>query len=343
MRRDVVIIGAGLAGVTLARELRAQGRDVLVLERSRGAGGRCASRRIDDVPVDHGIPFLHGRSPRFCAELAAVAEVRRLAPWPTLIDGDGSPCRPEAFSEHEYRVAFVEGVNRLVKHIARDVDIQLNADVVHVEAPSVERPTWIVQLAAGDRLEATTLVLTLPAPSAVELLRRSEALPPAISSVLPLVDLVRMLPCLVVMARYGADAPLPTWEMSLPRTSAVVHSIIHDSRKRPVGAPLTLVIQARPAFSRAHQDDAPDEWAETLLAEAASLHGEWVRHPVLRAPHRWRKARVDPGSELSQPVVVRLASGAQLAFAGDGFHHAGGVEGAYLSGIMLATRLAGEK
>jgi renalase len=47
---------------------------------------------------------------------------------------------------------------------------------------------------------------------------------------------------------------------------------------------------------------------------------------------------VAAGSELAQPVAVRLDGGAALGVAGDGFHAAGGVEGAYLSGLALAER-----
>jgi len=72
MVRDVAVIGAGISGLTLARALRAAGRSAVVLERSRGVGGRCATRRIDGQPVDHGVAFLHGRDPRFLAELDAV-------------------------------------------------------------------------------------------------------------------------------------------------------------------------------------------------------------------------------------------------------------------------------
>lgn len=40
MEHDVVVIGAGIAGLALARELHARGREALVLERARGVGGR---------------------------------------------------------------------------------------------------------------------------------------------------------------------------------------------------------------------------------------------------------------------------------------------------------------
>ena len=151
------------------------------------------------------------------ALLDAVDDVTRLAGWPTLIDGDGSPCRPEAFGEHEYRVAFVEGVNRLAKYLARDVEVQVNAEVASLRGPTSEEHDWELVLTSGDRIAARHVVLTIPAPAAAELVRRSERVPADVARLLPLIDLVRMLPCLTVMARYDEQAPRPAWEISLPR------------------------------------------------------------------------------------------------------------------------------
>jgi predicted NAD/FAD-dependent oxidoreductase len=56
---EVVVVGAGPAGLTVARELAAAGREVVVLEKSRGPGGRCSTRRTDHGAFDHGAPVLH--------------------------------------------------------------------------------------------------------------------------------------------------------------------------------------------------------------------------------------------------------------------------------------------
>jgi monoamine oxidase len=58
MTHDVIVIGAGLAGLTAARELTRGGFDVLVLEGRDRVGGRTNSAMLAGVPVDLGASFV---------------------------------------------------------------------------------------------------------------------------------------------------------------------------------------------------------------------------------------------------------------------------------------------
>ncbi len=59
-RYDVVVIGAGLAGLTAAKELRRLGHSVLILEANDRIGGRAYTADIAGVPIDYGGAWLHG-------------------------------------------------------------------------------------------------------------------------------------------------------------------------------------------------------------------------------------------------------------------------------------------
>ena len=54
MSADVVVIGAGLAGLAAARELSIHGIEVTVLEASNHVGGRVRTDHIDGITMDHG-------------------------------------------------------------------------------------------------------------------------------------------------------------------------------------------------------------------------------------------------------------------------------------------------
>lgn len=68
---DVVVIGAGAAGIAAAQRIKASGSKVLVLEAARHAGGRCVTdMSAFGVPFDRGARWLHGPDTNPVARLA---------------------------------------------------------------------------------------------------------------------------------------------------------------------------------------------------------------------------------------------------------------------------------
>jgi monoamine oxidase len=57
---DIVVIGAGAAGIAAARRIQSAGRKVIVVEASGAIGGRCATDSTTfDAPFDRGARWLH--------------------------------------------------------------------------------------------------------------------------------------------------------------------------------------------------------------------------------------------------------------------------------------------
>jgi phytoene dehydrogenase-like protein len=73
-RPDVVVVGAGLAGLACARHLHEAGARVLVLEASDGPGGRVRSDRVEGFCLDRGFQVL----------LTAYPEARRVLDYDAL-------------------------------------------------------------------------------------------------------------------------------------------------------------------------------------------------------------------------------------------------------------------
>ena len=78
---DVAVIGAGMAGLTCAQLLRQAGYSAVVLEKSRGLGGRVATRRLEGTCADHGARYLEPKGEslkRFVHVLSAHSIIK---PW----------------------------------------------------------------------------------------------------------------------------------------------------------------------------------------------------------------------------------------------------------------------
>lgn len=80
---DVVVVGAGLAGLAAARDLTQQGHDVLVLEGRDRVGGRTFSGNVAGLPIDRGGSFV---GPTQDAVLRLISELG-LPTVPTYHDG----------------------------------------------------------------------------------------------------------------------------------------------------------------------------------------------------------------------------------------------------------------
>src|SRR5271170_6738837 len=95
--QDVIIIGAGMAGLTAARALAEAGKKVLVIEAQDRIGGRIWTRHIGDEAIELGAEFIHGRPPELWAliEEAGLETYERDGAQLCFEDGNLSDCSGE--------------------------------------------------------------------------------------------------------------------------------------------------------------------------------------------------------------------------------------------------------
>lgn len=331
-QRKAIVVGAGVAGLACAGELvrRDGALEVLVLEKSRGLGGRAATRRIEGQAVDHGVAFYHGSDPDFLAALEQAGP--GLAGWPQRVQGAGRPCQLRAFRPGESRRAFAEGATAFPKSLARGLDVRRETTVAALRAGGET-------IQVGATGAAHDVVLALPAPQAAELLAPLTEVSGELAAFSYLLAACAMQPCLTAIAGYPAGGAAPPWDLCHPEDSEVLQTVSHDSTKRSDPKWTVLVLQAHPAWSSRNWDLG----SAGLLAEAARLLGDWAARPTWSVMHRWRFARAAGGAELAGPAVVRLPGGARIGLAGEIFSRRGGIEGAWRSGVELARRLVEER
>ncbi len=328
---DVAILGAGISGLRAAVELGSTGLKATVFEKSRGLGGRAATRRWNGLPMDHGAQFFTARSPEFRQQVAQWTAQGICHEWTrgfhryeggNLLapDDDGHP-----------RYACREGMSTLGRAMAAagNIEVERQAKVVSVRA---DQGVWALVSEDGRAFAARALVVTCPPPQGVVLL--AEAAPEATD----FLRSVEMEPCLAVAAAFSRREL--DWH-GIQSDDATVSWIGHDTSKRPDlhEGKTVVVIHASPAFSRENYGGAEDDVPRKLLSRAGEMAGTNLSSPEEYFLQRWRYAQ--PVAALNEDRAPIFGEPAPLVLAGECF--AGGkIEGAWLSG-RAAGRLAGER
>ncbi len=294
---DVIIVGAGLAGLICGQQVSQAGKTVLILEKSRGLGGRLATRRINESCwLDHGCPAwftppTFPLRPDLTAWLQLTSDLRQegiIQAW------QNAPTSPKLL---DFTVdAAPQGMTAIAKVLAKDLRIQRQELVLSIQV-GVETGLWQVTSQNPEQTPQAwfcqTLILAMPAPQAYILCQplQREGLAPEF---LKQLKAVTYDPCLTLMAGFHLFEPLPPLpplELSHPS----FRSWAWDSRKRPPGHFPTLVVHSSPEFAQEHFDQEP------LADIAADLYKAFLEFTelncVLAAPawqqiHRWRYAQV---------------------------------------------------
>jgi predicted NAD/FAD-dependent oxidoreductase len=328
-RIDVVVIGAGIAGLSAAQALQDAGLQVVVVEKSRGFGGRAASRSIEGARVDHGAQYFTVRGDPFAAQVAAWQGAEVVAPWGGGIyrQRPGGRAEPPTADAHPRYIA-PEGMNALGKALADGLAVRRERQVTRVRRS--ERG-WLVGFDPPQaNLEARQLLITAPVPQALALLDRSELDPVAFERA----QRVRYAPCFALMAGYADRHGIPPWSALRPEGEERLAFLAHDASKRPPPHPTTLVVHATPSWTRANYEGEPTEVTAALLAAAGDY---WSAAPAAAWTrlHRWRYAQ----PEVSDPDPYAALAPA-LWLAGDAYGGAAGrIEGAFESGRAAAAAL----
>ncbi len=125
-RPDVLVLGAGMAGLGAARLLRDAGIAVTVIEARDRIGGRTHTSTLwPDLPVDMGASWIHGTKGN---PLTALAEELGLKITPTSYSRsrtyDETSCEVEFIRAAKRALALVERARRRVFRAERDMSLE---------------------------------------------------------------------------------------------------------------------------------------------------------------------------------------------------------------------------
>lgn len=251
MTDRVAVVGAGLAGLVAGSRLVAGGCAVTVFEKSRGLGGRLATRRSEWGPFDHGAPVVHCEAWQVASLAAEGACVR----WGDL----GHVGMP--------------GMSALVRPLGVGVEVRTEAEVAAVE-PGPDGVTLRFK-AGGEEGPFARVILALPAPQVLRIaggLDGAEAL-----------RAVEMGPVWTLMAAFGERPNLP----DIVRPGGALDLVVRDSAK-PGREGERWVAHASHDWTRERLEREKEAVLPVLLAELEDVAEGRLPRPVHVAAHRWR-------------------------------------------------------
>lgn len=325
VQTDVLIVGAGLAGLMAARVLQEAGTPVLVVDKGRSVGGRMATRRIGNGMADHGAQFFTVREAEFKAYVDRWLEENLIFEWSRgWSDGSLTDTR-----DGHPRYAVNGGMNALAKHVAEGLNVRLNTKI---ESISPHNDGWRAVDESGTVYHARGMILTAPVPQSVALADAGRT-PLAPSDRAELVK-IEYDPSLTAMFLVEGEVRLPP-PGALQRPHAPIYWIGDNTRKGISPKATILTAQAGPTYSRQLWERTDSEILSAMRVDMLPILGERVK--IVEAElKRWRYAQ--PRSLYKDRCLVATDL-PPLIFAGDAF---GGprVEGAVLSGLTAGHTLA---
>lgn len=320
----VGIIGAGISGLACAQLLARFQVKVTIFEKSRGVGGRMATRRFDTgITFDHGAQYFTTRDPEFASQVEQWRTTGVAAEWKGKIVSLENGVSTE-LNEPRARYVGTPSMNAIAKALATKLEVQTSATVQSILRNEGQ---WMVMDSTGSIHGPFDYVISSAPPIQTQTLMGE--LSPSLAQ--PLSSVV-MAPCWAVMIQ-------PLAPLGAAFDAAFVHGsplswIARNSSKAGRDNKEGWVLHASAEWSRQNLEE-PAERIATSLVDAFWHTTRLSPQPLeIAIAHRWRYAL--PQEPLTNRFLLDHET--KLGACGD---WCGGprVEGAYLSGRAVAQAL----
>jgi renalase len=329
---EIAVIGAGIAGLTCAQKLQQAGKSVVLIDKSRGLGGRLATRRLAGTHADHGVCYLQPKGDQFrqwISELVAAGILRVWTEGIHSLSADGILQPPTKFAPY---YAAPLGATSIAKYLGRDLEIIGDKLITSIDPIN---NGW--RLSTKDpEFNITAEQVIFATPPAQALVIAKKEIDPTCIKQLSKIQFSRSITAIAIYPTTDQTAASAiTWQGIQCIEHPILAWIGLDSSKQLNPTQPVLVIQSSAAFAEQYFD-APDlAISGQKLIDAIATFIPTLTTPELVQVHRWGYAFAQ------NPLPVQFLTAqttAPLYFCGD---WCGGnrVESAYLSGLAVADQI----
>jgi hypothetical protein len=324
-KQKIAIIGAGLAGLTAANELKTIA-DVTVFDKSRGVGGRLATRYTEQFKFDHGAQFFTVKTNEFKQFLHPLIEKEIITRWDArFVEFKGSEIVQERQWGEEYpHYVGTPKMNEIGKYLSQDLNTRLNTRIGNIEKKG---SNWeLFDTNKSSLGEFDFVVLAAPAQQTAELLPKN-------FKFYNKVNTIKMQSCFTLML--GFEHPLSlNFDAALVKEADISWISINSSKpNREKG--YTLIVHATNNWADKHIEDDTIEVQKHLLNELERITGVEIKSKLVHnAIHRWRYANI--AKQETEPALYDNEN--KIGVCGDWLIQ-GRVESAFTSGATFAKIL----
>ena len=331
----LAVIGAGIAGLTAARLWQDRGLSVRLFDKGRNIGGRCATRRRDELAFDHGAPAIAATDGDFRWAMRRWMMGAALQRWLGSMQG---------FPEGLRLFTGTPDMNAIPVRLGAGLDIAQRVEVARIE----REPDggWHLHDADGTALgRFDAVLLTCPPAQAQRLLQ------PGLNAgwVEPgwFDRPVQMRAVWTVMAAFESRVASAHDAMALDG-EPLEFALRNSSKPERTGGPESWVLHAAPDITEQFLDHPKEAVVEDFLAALAYHLDTSLPRVIFARAHRWLYARAEAtdtpnpdGTATTEPSLFDPETG--LGFAGDWLSPPAspflGVQSAWLSGRHMGQRL----
>lgn len=320
----IAIIGAGMAGISAALKLQDKAQ-VTLFDKSRGIGGRMATRRTEKYNFDHGAQFFTAKSEEFqvlCqqAQKDGVIELWN-ADFVEITAAEVTNSRKFS-AEYPHYVATPQ-MNSLCKYLAQDFNVNLGQKITKIDFKDKK---WTLQNDQDEKFEDFDyLIVAIPSHQVLDLINESTKDCQRIKE-------VKMLGCFALMVGLKEDPKLD-FQAALIKESIISWISVNSSKPQRAGG-ATILVNSRNSWAEENMERDIEEVKELLLedlVDITKIDREIIDHVGIQ---RWRYANI--GKQKGDSFIFDEKQA--LGICGDWLIH-GRVEAAYQSGGDVAEKI----
>ena len=320
---EVAIVGAGMAGLACAAQLRAAGVSVSVFDKGRRPGGRMSTRAIDErLSFDHGCQYFSANDPIFERQVQLWIDAGVASVWSgNVADLEDGRITQKQIARSRY--VGVPEMASVCSHLATGIDVRCGVDVN--EAQRIDNKWYLLNDMGTPLAEFDAFIVATPPAQAEKLISRS-------SYLLAVVQSVKMSSCWTVMLAFQKRVA-SSFEGAVIHNSPLSWIARNSSKTGRINTTDCWVGQAGAEWSAQRLEASRDEIAAELADEFCKAVGISAK-PNYLACHRWTYAI--PSTPLDKQCLFDDTLNVGLC----GHWCLGNrVEAAWLSGTAAANRV----